>query len=271
MILWPGFGLLDQFLFPIAKGTIHGTISLMKIQLETIPVWDGIHSNSECYICDLMAEAQKDAISFYLGSSVMNPETRVRVNEHGFCYKHSQMLVAANKSQGVALMTDTYLAMTRVKFERSFNELLGAKSPRLAKKAIEHFSDDLEKREAGCLICSSMQDRLLRYYYTTAYLWGEDTEFREAFSESKGFCLHHFQGLLQQSKEALLASVQPEFVRALTQLELANLDRIAKDVYWMTQKYKSENMDKPWNGCEDAHKRGMNKMTGRHRVIDPLH
>ncbi len=242
----------------------------MKIQLETIPVWDGVKSDSECYICDLMAQAQHDAIAFYLGSSVMNPETRVRVNEHGFCYKHSQMLVAANKSQGVALMTDTYLAKSREKFERSFNELLGAKNPKLAKKAIEHFSSDLEKREAGCLVCTSMQDRLLRYYYTTAYLWGEDMEFRQALSDSKGFCLHHFQGLLKQSKEALSSSLLPEFVRSLTQLELFNLDRIAKDVYWMTQKYKSENMDKPWNGCEDAHKRGMNKMTGRSRVIDPL-
>jgi len=257
-------------LIAVAMRAIHATISSMKIQLETIPVWDGIKSNSECYICDLMAHAQHDAISFYLGSSVMNPETRVRVNEHGFCYKHSQMLVAANKSQGVALMTDTYLAKSREKFERSFNELLGAKNPRLAKKAIEHFSEDLKRREAGCLVCTSMQDRLLRYYYTTAYLWGDDTEFRQALSEGKGFCLHHFQGLLQQSKEALSPSVQPEFVQALTRLELSNLDRIAKDVYWMTQKYKSENADKPWNGCEDAHKRGVNKMTGRHRVIDPL-
>ncbi len=250
---------------------IRDTIILMKIQLETIPVWDGIKSESECFICDLMAEAQRDAISFYLGSSVMNPETRVRVNEYGFCYKHSQMLVAANKSQGVALMTDTYLAKSREKFERSFNELLGAKNARLAKKAVEHFSEDLRIREAGCLICTSMQDRLVRYYYTTAYLWGEDMEFRRAMAESKGFCLHHFQGLLQQSKEALSSSVRPGFVRSLTQLELTNLDRIAKDVYWMTQKYKSENMDKPWHGCEDAHKRGMNKMTGRNRVIDPLH
>lgn len=257
-------------MFSIVTGAIHDTITNMKIQLETIPVWDGIHSKSECYICDLMVEAERYAVSFYLGSSVMNPETRVRVNEHGFCYKHAQMLVAAQKPQGVALMTDTYLAMSREKFERSFNELLGAKGARQAKKAIEHFSSDLAKREEGCLICSSMQDRLVRYYYTTAYLWGEDKEFRESLSESKGFCLHHFQGLLQQSKEALSSSIQPEFVRALTQLELTNLDRIAKDVYWMTQKYKSENMDKPWNGCEDAHKRGMNKMTGRSRVIDPL-
>lgn len=31
----------------------------MKLELETIPVWDGVASKSECYICDLMAEAQR--------------------------------------------------------------------------------------------------------------------------------------------------------------------------------------------------------------------
>ena len=50
-----------------------------KYQLETIPVWDGIQSDSECFICDLMKEALADNLRFFLGASVMNPETRVRV------------------------------------------------------------------------------------------------------------------------------------------------------------------------------------------------
>ena len=200
----------------------------------------------------------------------MNPETRVQVNEHGFCPKHFQMLLAANKSQGVALLADTYLAETRKKLEESFNDLLKVRNVRQAKKAIVQYSEQFSKREEGCLICTSMQERLQRYYYTTAYLWGEDGAFKEAFAQSKGFCLHHYQGLLEASIKTLSSSVQSEFVRALTQLELANLDRIVQDVYWMTQKYKSENMDKDWNGCEDAHKRCVDKMTGKHRVIDPL-
>ena len=38
----------------------------------------------------------------------------------------------------------------------------------------------------------------------------------------------------------------------------------------MTQKYKGENYDKPWNGCEDAHKRAVLKLIGEANVIDPL-
>ncbi|MEA4861003.1 MAG: DUF6062 family protein [Sphaerochaeta sp.] len=242
----------------------------MKIELETIPVWDGLNSKSECFICDLMGEAQKHAVSFYLGNSVMNPETRVKVNEHGFCTKHWQMLSTANKAQGVALMSDTYLATTRSKAEGAINALLGAKNPRQAKKAVLSFAEVMEKREKGCLVCTAMEERLKRYLYTTCYLWGEDPTFREALASGKGFCLHHFHLLLETASEALSSADYVAFVRSVTQTEVENLDRIAKDVSWMTQKYKSENMDKSWNGCEDAHKRGVDKMTGRHRVTDPV-
>ena len=47
------------------------------------------------------------------------------------------------------------------------------------------------------------------------------------------------------------------------------MDRVQKDDWWMTQKYKSENKDKPWNGAEDAHKRAVEKLVGKVRVIDP--
>ena len=49
-----------------------------------------------------------------------------------------------------------------------------------------------------------------------------------------------------------------------------NLDRVQADDYYLTQKYKSENKDKPWNGCEDAAKRAVYKLIGEAEVIDPL-
>ncbi len=242
----------------------------MKIELETIPVWDALHKEGECFICDLMAMAQKDALSFYLGNSVMNPETRVKVNEHGFCSKHWQLLVSANKPQGVALMADTYLARTREKSDAALKVLMKVTRARQAKKAVQAFNEIIDEREKGCLVCSAMEERLKRYLYTTCYLWGEDPSFREELSKSKGFCLHHFQLLLETAQRALSSSQYPSFVQAVSELEVSNLDRIAKDIYWMTQKYKSENADKPWNGCEDAHRRGVDKITGRRRVIDPV-
>lgn len=242
----------------------------MKLELERIPVWDGVRSDSECYICDLMGEAQYDAITFYLGSSVMNPETRVRVNEKGFCPSHWQMLLAANKPQGLSLMADTYLSTTREKMKETVVELRRSKGRRSTQKAVDRYREQLRIREAGCLVCTAMEGRLKRYLFTTAYLWEQEGEFRSALGASKGFCLHHFALLLQRAADAVSKERYDAFVSEMTDLQEKNLDRVAQDLYWMTQMHKSENKDKDWEGAEDAHRRGVNKMTGLHRVIDPV-
>ncbi|MGD1823383.1 MAG: DUF6062 family protein [Pleomorphochaeta sp.] len=242
----------------------------IKYKLETIPVWDALEKNDECFLCSLMKEAEKHSVDFYLGSSVMNPETRVMVNEHGFCHHHFQMLSDANKAQGLALICDTYLSQSLVKFKKSFDLLLNAKPGRKANNAVKQFSNDLEKRESGCLICSQMQKRLDRYIYTIIYMAHNEKDFRKALAEGKGFCLHHFNELINKSNDVLGAKDGADFIKYITEIELNNLDRISKDVLWLTQKYKSENKDKPFNGCEDAHKRTVSKMVGDYRIKDPI-
>ena len=167
-----------------------------KYQLETIPVWDGIRSGSECFICDLMKQAENDNLEFFLGSSVMNPETRVRVNATGFCTEHTAMLVESGHPNSMAVMWETHLERTRDDLRKVFREL---ESPRNLKKTIAGLNGILGQREHGCLICQRMRDRLDRYCFTIPYLWGQDPEFRKAFEQSKGFCLHHMSHIPSQN------------------------------------------------------------------------
>ncbi|MGD1821013.1 MAG: DUF6062 family protein [Pleomorphochaeta sp.] len=245
-------------------------MSKPKYKLETIPVWDALEKDDECFLCSLMKEAEKHGIDFYLGSSVMNPETRVKVNEHGFCFHHFQELSKANKPQGLALICDTYLAQSRDKLKKSFTNLLNVKPGRKTNNAIKDFEKELLDREKGCLICSQMQDRLNRYLYTIIYMAFHEEDFKKALAESKGFCLHHYNELINNAVDVLGAKDGATFIKYLTEIEIRNLDRIADDVLWLTQKYKSENKDKPFNGCENAHKRAVSKMVGDYRVIDPI-
>ena len=53
----------------------------MKVVLETIPVWDAFKKETECPVCALMEEAEKDGISYYLTSAIMTPEVRVETND----------------------------------------------------------------------------------------------------------------------------------------------------------------------------------------------
>lgn len=242
-----------------------------KYRLETIPVWDGVQSDSECFLCDLMNEAEKHGIDFYLGSSVMNPETRVRLNEYGFCSHHFQLINSSNQApQNMGLICDTYLIESRNKFDKAFKNVLNAKAGRKTIKAVEELSSKFAQREKGCLICSQMKSRLDRYVYTIICLWDGDPLFKTSLDQSKGFCLHHYDLLVNSALSVLGSNEANAFIKAITELELRNLDRIAEENLWLTQKYKSENLDKPWRGCENAQHRAINKMVGNHRVLDPI-
>ena len=233
-----------------------------KYQLETIPVWDGIKSESECFICDLMQQAEKDSLEFYLGSSVMNPETRVKVNSTGFCPEHTAKLVESGHPNSMAVLWESHFAKTRQDLVGIFKEM---DSTRNLRKTLAKLDSALEGREEGCLICDRMKDRLDRYCFTIPYLWGQDPEFRKAFEQSKGFCLHHMAHIMRNAIDALDSKQQKEFSAALGQLQQRNLQRTADDLLYMTEHYKSENRDKPWNGCENAQVRAVYKEIGKGR------
>ncbi len=242
----------------------------LQLQLETIPVWDGVKEGSECFLCSLMKQAEADGVRYYLSSAVMTPEVRVEMNRHGFCPHHLSMLAESGKPQSLALAMDTYYDENKRIFTPLIERVMSAGNARKAEKAAESLFEAAYEREKGCLICSRMDERLLRYTYTVASLWRDDHDFRQALEESKGFCLHHTEALIRTASEVLSGDDLRDYCKAIVSLLQKNLDRVQHDDWWMTQKYKSENKDKPWNGAEDAQKRAVYKLIGEGRVIDPV-
>ena len=165
---------------------------------------------------------------------------------------------------------DTYYDENKKLFAPLMEKVRNAGNARKAEKAANELFEAAHGREKGCLICSRMEERLLRYCYTVASLWESDSDFRKALMESKGFCLHHTEALVKTAKEALSGDNLAAFIKDMISLLQTNLDRVQHDDWWMTQKYKSENKDKPWNGAEDAQKRAVYKLIGEGRVLDPV-
>ena len=235
----------------------------MKIdyQLETIPVWDGVQSNSECFLCDLMEEAQADGLRFYLGASVMNPETRVQVNEVGFCPEHSAMLVESGKPNSMAVLWETHLERTAGDIQSVFQTLRTGN-----RKGVAKLNEVLSAREKGCLICSKMNDRLKRYCFTTVHMWGHENGFRDALMAGKGFCLHHLSDIMDMASDMLSPREFKAFCNDICDLESKRLERSAADLKYMKEQYRGENINRPWNGCEDAQKRAVYTEIGKGRI-----
>jgi hypothetical protein len=239
----------------------------MKYELETIPVWDALEKDGECLMCHLMKQSHDDAINYFLGSSVMNSETRVKVNATGFCPEHWNDLVQRRSPQPLALISHTYLQETMKKLSTLQKKIERSRAGKKVEKEVDSLLEYLQEREKGCLVCEKMESRMKRYAYTVVKLYQDNGEFRSAFLQSKGLCLYHCESLLDMGKEVLNKATFLEFSKDLVTLINSNLERLEKEVWWMTQKYKSENGDKPWNGCEDAHQRVVKKIVGDGRIF----
>ena len=239
----------------------------MKIQLETIPVWDGVKEGSECFICDLMNTGEEDALNYYLGPAIMVPEIRVEINRKGFCPHHFRALAARNKAQSLSLVLDTYMTQSQQELYPILDRIASSGSARKAAKGFAQLEDFASKREKGCLVCDYMSARLVRYVRTVAALYRDDSQFRTELAKGKGFCMHHTLELAKCASEELSGSLLEDYLRLLAGLLKTNLQRCQDDDVYLSQKYKSENRDKPWNGCEDAHKRCVRKLFGEGRVL----
>lgn len=242
----------------------------MKIVLETIPLWDALKKDTECPMCLLMKKAEEDSIAYYLSSAIMTPEVRVQTNRYGFCREHFDRLVKSGSAQSLALVMDTYYEENETVFSPYFEKIAKANSSYSLDRVISQLEMRVKEREKGCLICTKMREREYRYGFTFCSLFIDDKDFRESFMSSKGLCLHHSFVISKIAKDVLKKSDYISFQKALFSSLERNLKRVKDDDYWMTQKYKSENSSKPWNGAEDAQKRAVYKLIGEGRVIDPL-
>ena len=70
----------------------------MREHLDTMPIWEAYRAGCECPLCEIRQKNEAMYIDNFLGASVMEPDTRVEVNQKGFCQRHfAQMFVASNR------------------------------------------------------------------------------------------------------------------------------------------------------------------------------
>ena len=250
----------------------------MKYHLDTIPVWDAYHEESECPFCILRDNSEKAYVDFFLGGSVMEPDTRIEVNDKGFCPHHNELLYLAQNRLGLALMTHTHILETIKKLKKKSEELekaaenpgkgLGlfrkkSEEPNL-NRVSQNVGNWLEGHMNQCIICDRLQNAMNQFAYTFIHLWGHDKEFRKVFNNSKGFCFSHLPLVLDMAAEGLNRSKQAEFLKELLPMQMNNLDRLEKELFWFTQKFDHKNQDKPWGNSKDALPRTLQKLTGKY-------
>ncbi len=245
----------------------------MKQHIDTAPVWDAYRQDCECPLCAIKAKLEASNVQYFLGESVMEPDQRIEVNQKGFCARHFRQLYDAGNRLGLGLMTDTHIKeMLRSlrKHAQAMKEAAAAEAgkpiyKRIGSKRGLGMTEEAERAlefSGKCVMCERVRENMDRYLYTTLYMYRHEPDFPKLFAESKGLCLEHYREILAMAPKHLSGEDLVRFTGTLTDLEVANFERLEKEVEWFTLKFDYKNEDKPWGNSRDAVKRGVNKLRG---------
>lgn len=221
----------------------------MNYHIDTALIWEAFRTDCECPLCQIYEIVNQRVVDQFTTEAVMEDSARAKVNRLGFCAGHFQQLFEGQNKLGVALQSSTRLRTLR----QEMGHLKGAKD---ARKEAER----LKKTLATCVLCELNDFNMKRYYQTVAQMFVREPEFKPLLMQSKGFCLHHYADLLEYSGAAGLHA--KDYVTALREVEVSNLERLQKELDWFCDKFDYRNSDKPWGNSKDAVIRTIRKIRG---------
>ena len=231
----------------------------MKEKIYTIPVSDAYSTACECPLCELRRDVEKYALDYYLGPSLMEPDTRKLTNSTGFCGEHLAKLYEREINRlGLGLMLHTHM----LDLEKDLKKDLLAAAPapgtlfkgkdRDYKKNLDALADRIDHRLQSCIICEKIDFTMDRYLDVLLWMYFEDAQFRARFSEYKHHCLPHLAFLLRGAGKYLSQNQASEFVAALVKQQTEGMSELTEDLAWFTLKFDYRNKDKPWGNSKTA-------------------
>ena len=235
----------------------------MKETIYTIPVNDAYDSDCECPLCLLRKKAEDNEIEYYLGPSLMEPDTRIITNKTGFCPDHMAKLnKKVTNRLGLALVIHTHL----LDYDKDITDDLTDAAPAKAglikgrsndyKNTLRSLADRIDARTATCPVCEKMNKTIDRYNEVIMHMFSHDDAFKQKFIKA-GHCLPHTASLLRTAAAKLSQNDAADFVNALSESNKAQFSELEKDVEWFTLKFDYRNKDKPWGNSKNAIQRAM--------------
>lgn len=222
-------------------------------QIYTIPVNEAFEASRDaskegvhvCPFCRLYDKLEKDETELILGASMMEPDTRIKTNQLGFCKPHLEKLFTMGKRLPLALMLESHLEYIADEMKCG---LFAAKSAASAAKSLKKTSD-------GCYICDRIEHNFGMMIEAAALLWQTDPAFRDKTAAQHHFCLDHFTRFLAAAQVRLSKKELAEFYKTVGKAEEDYIRALKDDVSRFCKKFDYRYADEPWEGAKDAPER----------------
>ena len=234
----------------------------MKQKIYEIPIWDAYEiENCECPICSIEKKIENQFIETLFTEMVMDVNLNPQLVENfRFCHEHFEKLYKYPDKCGLAILTDRILylereALEKIKQGSKTNAKKSFSIPFVKKSSISDKSE-----EQACLLCSRLHKDMDNYCDTIHKLWEKEEKFKSIFSESRGFCLQHFEMIVSSP------SASNEFKNVCIELQEKNLNRIQGELQWFITKNDYRFVDEPWKTSKDALLRTIQKLIGNYET-----
>jgi hypothetical protein len=198
------------------------------------------------------------------GASYMEPDVRTATDQAGFCRSHYKKMFDYGNPLGNALMMQTHM----IGLQKELEVQVARFSPPSASGFVfkkqagtPAILEWLQEKNSSCFLCSKIEYNMDRYYTTFFHLLRE-ADFRKKVENSKGFCMFHFQQILESAPGKLPGGQIDWFYRTLLRLMQDNLARVQGDLDWFIEKFDYRNASAPWKNSKDAVSRSMQKLKG---------
>jgi hypothetical protein len=233
-------------------------------KIYTIPVNDAYNSPEICPLCMLRTRAESDYLDYYLGPSLMEPDTRVKTNKTGFCPDHMGKLNKRETNRlGLGLMLHTHLKDIKTDISPKLIKCAPGKGNFLKgrnteyKSALNKLADSIDSRVNSCPICEKLDFTMERYADVICWMFVHDKDFTQKFSSCRNHCLPHISVLLRTCADKMSQNDAADFLPLLSSNFDSSMDELIADVEWFTLKFDYRNNDKPWGNSKNSIQRSM--------------
>ena len=226
----------------------------MMEKIYTIPVNEAFDLYSGCPICFLYKKLENNELDIILGAAMMEPDTRIKTNEMGFCGKHYDIMFNMKNRLGLALMLESHMSQNIIK---ALDGGLFGKTKKI------------EKQNVSCYICSRIEHSQNLMIETAALLWQREKEFQEKLLAQPYFCLGHYSELLSAGERVLPKKLYAGFFDDCKKVMTGYAKKLYEDVSWFVKKFDYRYEDEPWGDSKDAVERAIRFLSG-YRDLDSL-
>ena len=232
-------------------------------KIYMIPVNDAYSAECDCPVCSLRDKAETNELDYYLGPSLMEPDTRKITNKTGFCPDHLGKLNRREANRlGLGLMLHTHLKDVYEDISGDLKSAIPGKASLFKGRSSDYktkliaAADKIDKRVALCPICDKLNNSMTHYIEVITYMFSHDDEFKTKFAKAKSHCLPH-TSLLLRAAAKLSQNEAADFVEALYDNNRQYFVPLIDDVEWFTLKFDYRNNDKPWGNSKNSIQRAM--------------